>query len=286
MTHLAIAVPGTWEGDIAWNSGVIPGPRKAVGLLKLVTDNLNRATWDVIYCNYPGSFGPVAGGGTPPFDAITRPSYAESVQIGVNDVIGIINNNPGRKFALLGYSQGGEVISRVAERILRGDMQHRKNDILFGHTFGNPCRGYQRTFDKGAIQPGSGISKFNLHDTGPIDWFDYVNPGDMYSSVMHPDSYIDEVYEPATHLGINPTEIAQFIVTGLNDQSIVQKIIRDGISDPLGTAVRLAASVTQAAIFFGQGTGPHISYHTAPIIGNLTAIQHSTNHLNYWGARR
>jgi hypothetical protein len=68
-------VPGTWEAVAAADGdpgGVTPGAK--IGMLRGVTDFLNRTVFDVVYVNYPASFGPIPGGGQDLLDALGNPS--------------------------------------------------------------------------------------------------------------------------------------------------------------------------------------------------------------------
>lgn len=64
MPDTLFCVPGTWEAVAAADDdpgGITPDPE--IGMLRGVTDLLNRNVFDVVYVNYPASFGPIPGGG-------------------------------------------------------------------------------------------------------------------------------------------------------------------------------------------------------------------------------
>ena len=74
--HKLFCVPGTWEAVAAANGdpgGITPGAE--IGMLRGVTDFLNRNVFDIVYVNYPASFGPIPGGGEDLLDALGDPSY-------------------------------------------------------------------------------------------------------------------------------------------------------------------------------------------------------------------
>ena len=109
--HKLFCVPGTWEAVAAANGdpgGITPGAE--IGMLKGITDFLNRNVFDIVYVNYPASFGPIPGGGEDLLEALGNPSYLKSRDMGVAEVKRLIGLHQG-SFGLLGYSQGGAVVA-------------------------------------------------------------------------------------------------------------------------------------------------------------------------------
>ena len=75
--HKLFCVPGTWEAVAAADGnpgGITPGAE--IGMLRGVTDLLNRDVFDVVYVNYPASFGPIPGGGEDLLEALGDHKYA------------------------------------------------------------------------------------------------------------------------------------------------------------------------------------------------------------------
>jgi hypothetical protein len=113
-----------------------------------------------------------------------------SVQAGVNNLVALINSNPG-KFMMAGFSQGAMVTSMVLREILSGSLTHRQNDLVAAVTFGNPMReaGHLWPALTAAIEDinpnldpgGHGIDGDRLSST-PDWWWDFCNPGDPAAS--------------------------------------------------------------------------------------------------------
>jgi hypothetical protein len=98
------------------------------------SDVVNAANPDLVFevpVQSPWSFGPI-----PPSPPLA-PSYAESVQIAVNNATDWINTHPHQTFALGGYSQGAEAASRVLASIMTGPLQSARPNLIGGYTFGN-----------------------------------------------------------------------------------------------------------------------------------------------------
>ena len=171
-------------------------PDAEIGMLRGVTDFLNRTVFDVVYVNYPASFGPIPGGGQDLLDALGNPSYERSRDMGIAEVIRLIRAHLGT-FGLLGYSQGAAVVSLVGRELVSGSLRQRQWDCLWVHAVASPHRGFRRTFHLGNQLAGEGISGDNITNTGSIDWFDYCQPGDIYGDANLRGTYLRLGYELA-----------------------------------------------------------------------------------------
>lgn len=147
--HKLFCVPGTWEAVAAANGdpgGITPGAE--IGMLKGITDFLNRNVFDIVYVNYPASFGPIPGGGEDLLEALGNPSYLKSRDMGVAEVKRLIGLHQG-SFGLLGYSQGGAEVSLVGRELVSGSLTSRQRDCRWVHAIASPHRGRGRTFHLG-----------------------------------------------------------------------------------------------------------------------------------------
>lgn len=173
---------------------------------------------------YPASFGPVGG-------PLTAASYQQSITDGIAWVDAWLGANPTQPFVLGGYSQGAELVSRIAMELISGSLTAHAPRWLGGYTFGNPCRAVGATAPGVTAAPGGGISSTRLPATMPVPWADYVHSPangdaglDMYASV--PDNQVGTdmtlVYTTATNLQFNnlaalSTDVVNALVAGAKD---------------------------------------------------------------------
>ena len=123
---------------------------------------------------YPASFGFI----NPPFPG--APSYRDSVEQGVDEAIRLISEKRG-KFALSGYSQGGEVVGRICQELVDGRLAHRRADLLGVATFGDPARqASDRTVGDGK---GTGISRLVIPEAETLNRVTCAAKGDMYCTI-------------------------------------------------------------------------------------------------------
>lgn len=280
------AIPGTWE------IGVGNFPDTPIGMMKGVTDLINRTTFDVQHVNYPASFGPIAGNGQPPLSQLGNPSYADSVQMGVDEVIRLIQLMPaGRKFGIIGYSQGGAIAAQVGERLMNDPaLAGRKDDCYWLHTFGGPHRPIGRTFHNGnnwllwggiAGDPIGGFGAPGL--PAGLDWFDYCLPKDMFGDA-NPESYCTAGYQAVNDMSLSdPLGWAQSLLTSAINGEIAEAA-QDAATDPVLFAQKIAN--TAWCVNEHINSNAHTRYGIDHIVPGWTAIRHSANHLNYWGVRR
>ncbi|AKJ72264.1 PE-PPE domain-containing protein [Gordonia malaquae] len=279
--HTAYIIPGTWE--------IGPGhyPNTPIGMLKGVSDRLNRTIWNVQHVNYPARFGPIANNGEPPLSQLGSPSYAQSVDMGVDEVVRLIESKPGT-FAVLGYSQGGAIASRIGQELLTGRLAHRKNDCLWLHTFASPHRDTDSSIP-GVALTGEGISGeplggFRINGVpDALDWFDYGLPNDIYVNAPV-NSYCRAGYELVKDMSlIDPIGWATAIGLSITNGEVAEAN-NDLATNPLVFAAKVATTI-DAVNKFGNS---HTDYGNTSkrVFNGKTAVEHSAFHLNYWGARR
>lgn len=275
--HTLFCVPGTWEAVAAADR--MPGamtPTAEIGMLKGVTDLLDRRVFDVVYVKYPASFGPVPGGGQSLLEALGNPSYLVSRDMGFAELKRLIAAHRGT-FGLLGYSQGAAVVSLVGRELVSGSLTSRQRDCLWVHSIASPHRCRGRTFHLGNQLAYEGISGDNQTITGTIDWFDYCLPGDIYGNADIRGTYLKQGYDLVTPLSlVDPftmiSQIAENLVGWLETGELgpvsIYRAVKTGFD--LGTFLR---------------DFPHDKYGVWDIIPGWTALRHSANHLNFWGPR-
>lgn len=254
VRHPILTFAGTWAAPgVGYPSDVVHG-----------------ADPDLVYevpVQGPWSFGPVPPG------SVTAPSYEESVDIAVQWAIEWINGHTGT-FGLWGYSQGAEAASRVLIEILSGSLSHRRQDLIGGGTFGNPMREKGHGAPGWGTQKGCGIAAANLAGT-PADWFDYVNPGDLYSMKLDGQAGQDEedVYSLAVKLQLgDPLKFIGDMVTVLGGGLLTD--MTGILANPLMGGIAAIQASAAGLAFMGAGTGPHITY------AETGAVNHAIGHLN------
>ena len=301
--HAVLTVRGTWGA-----LGTQYPSNTVNGLAQYVNDGLVYE----VPVDYPATFGPVGG-------PITAESYQQSVnkaEIWIADWLG---RNPTRTFILGGYSQGAEVVSRIAIQLMGGDLARYLPNFVGGYTFGNPCRGAGFHAPTIADPSGRGISAVNMTTlptvNGQVVWADYVHSPangdlglDMYASVPTNQAGKDmtDVYTSATNaqlndLGALSQDIVSTLVAAAQDLGGVPKVDGD-LTDMLGNPLELITLLegalagsrpigVQAAIeaaidgikFLaapGGPTAPHISY-LAEIGGYSNLVADAVGWLNH-----
>ncbi|MFF0493403.1 hypothetical protein ACFYTQ_30640 [Nocardia sp. NPDC004068] len=280
--HKLFCVPGTWEAVAAAERIGRIEPGTEIGMLTGVTDLLDRTVFDVVYVNYPASFGPVPGGGESLLDALGHPSYHASRDLGVAEVIRLIRAHEGG-FGILGYSQGGAIASLVGRELVSGSLRERRADCRWLHAFASPHRARGHTFPLGNQLVGQGISGDPIVDTGGIDWFDYCLPGDLYGDADLAHTYLRLGYELAIELSL----VDPFTMIADLADSLLRGALRDAIiglgEDPAPTVEKVG--ITAATLVPFLQSFPHDKYGVREIVPGLTALRHSANHLNFWGPR-
>ena len=252
------------------------------------SDVVNAANPDLVFevpVQSPWSFGPI-----PPSPPLA-PSYAESVQIAVNNATDWINTHPHQTFALGGYSQGAEAASRVLASIMTGPLQSARPNLIGGYTFGNPWRLTGHTFPGGTDPGGRGIANMNLtaaqipKDADGVDtWWDFANRGDLYTTTPNDVAGADitAVYKAAVQLSIS-TNVIMNLIAGLTGQGSLAQQVLAFVTDPLMGGVALIKAINLAVAFYGTNppTLPHITYESAPALPGQSSVQVAIGHLNH-----
>lgn len=302
--HAVLTVGGTWEPA--------PGtqyPSNTVnGLAQFVNDSLVYE----VPVPYPASFGPIGG-------PVTAPSYQQSVAAGETWITGWLGMNPTQTFILGGYSQGAEVVSRIAIRLMGGDLAQYLPNFVGGYTFGNPCRGAGFHAPTIADPGGRGISSINmtalLTVNGQVVWADYVHSPangdaglDMYASVPTNQAGQDmtDAYTSATNLQFNDLgalsqDIVNTLVDAVQDLSGVPQVVGGltGLmgnpaelitllqgaltgSQPIGVQAAIQAAIAGLQFLAAPGgpTAPHISY-LGEIAGYSNLVADAVGWLNH-----
>jgi hypothetical protein len=255
-------VNGTWGvGQVQYPSMVVNG------LAQFINPDLCEET----AIDYPGSFGPIGGG------SITSDSYQQSIDVAVANQAAWIQANPTQTFALIGYSQGAEAVSRVAMALMGQldigvDLTPYAINWIGGITFGNPCRGVN-FIAPGVANPGNyrGISSINMTSLPTIDgeivWADYVHSPangdaglDMYGDVLvgQVGTIMTDVYTTATALQVN--DFASFLQAMVTDlmQLIEDSGVIKGFAGGIVGLLGLGATALEAFLV-GLITGPQAS---------------------------
>ena len=264
-----LTAAGTWAGpDQGYPADVAR---------EVVRRNPRLFEWQPIV--YPASFGPIPGAPNPLGG--NSPSYSESVDVGYRNGSEMIRSSEG-PFALIGYSQGAEVIAKLAWSMMYGDLKEHLGRCWWGLTFGNPCRGKNRSFFHGPQnQPGEGISRHNLTDLMSIDWLDYAFDEDMYPCARS-DSYLSIGYDLAIGLQIHDVwGIAEWIKNQVVNGQLLPQL--PDLPTPSGF-LKMANTLSTVARFLQ--INPHVQYDNWHIVPGWTPVSHAVNHLSHWGPRK
>ena len=194
-----------------------------------------------------------------------------SIQTGRNEAIRLLTEeHPAGDIRIAAYSQGAVIASLLwQEDILPagGVLHHRLDDVKQVVTWGNPCR------EKGVangnklagwpIPEGRGImsAEHRLKDT-PDWWLDFAHGA---NSQWGRDLYTDV---PDDAEGEWETTICSIVMGHYWLESIINEAIRV-TRRPLREIYAGIEALISAGMFFGAGTGPHISYSTQPAIDYL-----------------
>ncbi|AJE32500.1 putative peptidoglycan-binding domain-containing protein [Corynebacterium humireducens NBRC 106098 = DSM 45392] len=210
------------------------------------------------------------------------PSYAESRDQGVAEVKRLINETPGT-FGIAGFSQGGAVADLVVKALVEGDMQHRVGDCRWAHVFASPYRAKGKSFhlDDPNRLKFEGVAGQPVWNTWPIDYFAYAHADDLFTNTDLDNTWGKEIHDILEHTGVGNPQ-AQAATT-----DSVMKLIAL-INGAVATPANLAKTINTAeAMMRYQNENAHGRYNdpSYPIFGGRTALGHSINHLNYWGAR-
>jgi hypothetical protein len=203
-------------------------------------------------------------------------SYLRSRELGIGMLESMIRAIPGRRFGLLGYSQGGAIVSLVGRELVGGRLRDRHGDCRWLHAIGSPHRGLGRSFPGGdKLIPGQGVSGVNITATGDIDWWDFCLAGDVYGDADLDGTYLEYVYDAAGAGSL--TDSVNMIAAGATSfgRYAEAAIMRDGPVASTRKIQRTAAVLARFAREF-----PHDKYGVIAIDGHRTALQLSADQLN------
>lgn len=193
-------------------------------------------------------------------------SYNESVAAGVTEGLRLLDSVTG-EYDLVGYSQGAEVVIRIAAAML--DRPPRR--IV---TFGSPCRPPGRT-KVGNNPAGSGISRFYTPPELQSRTWDIVrDKGEMYGCAPD-DTYLPEFYTLFTQAETSlPFAAAVFEFLTPYLFGAIGAISTANPLALIGTVDVPKAMKTAVVVSDFIATQAHTSYHLpAPEYGGRTGIQ-------------
>ena len=277
--HAVLTGCGTWQ-----RPGQGYASNTVSGLYQYVDDMLCYE----VPIQFSASFGPVDG-------PIGAKSYQQSINDGIAWTTNWLADNPTQTFALGGYSQGGELVSRIYLALCFGSLQQYLPNFIGGYTFGNPSRGVGFHAPTIADPGGRGISSVIMTELPTVDgrvvWADYVHSPangdaglDMYASVPDNQTGVDMtlVYSTATNLQFNnlpalTSDLVDTFLGGINDLGLpVPKsapscdpvgwlnALNDERPASLGAGLAAAFDAAVEGVKFlaaaGGPTAPHISY--------------------------
>lgn len=173
-------------------------------------------------------------------------------------------------FSLAGYSQGAIVIAEVWENEIKpegGSLHWAFPHIIKAVAWGNPSRekGKAHPDAGGPLSPAThqGVTGTLMVDT-PDWWRNYAHQGDLYTDC------------PDDESGEDRTAIWQVIRDGnilKGPDSLLRQVleltgtVKD--ADQLSEIIGMVKAMLDALVFFGKGTGPHVSYSPAEAIAYL-----------------
>ena len=270
---------------------------------------------DEIPVQAPWSFGPI-----PPGD-FRAPSYAESVEIGVDWAVEWIMAHEDRPVVLGGYSQGGECASRIRMEFEPGGrLAYLRSNYVCGYAFGNPSRHEHSTYFGGPPTPVEGIAEFRLPQMD-WDWCELIEPGDLYGTSARgltgeiPRDVYTLCTEMEMHSGAvefartfagNCVEVAQNLDGNAWDDIESQVVAKTGndpgsaelseaeilqiqpLTDRLITVRGISAAIAAAVdalIFFCSPpfpTAPHCEYHVREVWPGMTYVGLGIQHVHDW----
>jgi hypothetical protein len=290
VQHAVLTVGGTFESA--------PGTQYPSNVVSGLAQFINPDLCFEVPIDYPASFGPLSGA--------TADSYNQSIAVAEANIAAWLAANPTQTFALGGYSQGGEAVSRVAIQLMGGTLEQYLPNFIGGYTFGNPCR------MAGAVAPGignpgpdwRGISSLNMTElptiNGQVVWADYIHStangdpaNDMYGMVPVSDvgTIMTDVYTAATETQLNDiTTFTSQIVSAL-EQLVSDSGILGGLDGGLAGLLGegLEASIAFLIDIVGGGninaTGVNADVEAAVLgLQFLAAPGGSTGpHISYLG---
>ncbi len=188
-----------------------------------------------------------------------------------------------KPFILVGYSQGGAVVSLVLNEILSGSLKKHKPQLLAGVTFGNICR-QEGKFAPVQTDPGGhGLWGDHLLTNTPTYWWDFALVDDLATTIT------DNPY------GLDAQAICELLVASYYGAESIVKFITNSLlhlpSDFLSDLKGILDVIDVLAAMLGlvspmpglQNLGPHGEYDSDPPPGatsTLTCVQMAANYIN------
>jgi hypothetical protein len=250
----------------------------------------------------PGLRTPLGVPGTPLWDALNNPfldtevvnayncqtvDYPASLfdagysyETGVANTIDAINATSG-PFVLAGASQGAAIISAVYNEIRYGSLTNRRDDLLAGVTFGNPCREGGHTFP-GCLDPGGhGIRapQWRLSHT-EVSWWDFAAPGDIICT--NGNDFIGElataIFEYVWSQGLDGMTLPDEYAAAM---SALTAAVNEAIAEAKSAPFTLISQTFNGVIEALTWGIPHDSYPTyKPLpLNSATTIELASNYL-------
>lgn len=289
----SVDVSGTFRlGDKVLN------PNTSVLIGTIVGQNGKTYTSDLAPRNdpFPSMLDPDVWNATKVTYPASMIGIANSVDVGVNNVIGLIQKTPpGQPFGLGGYSQGALVMSQCLKEIQNpgGRLYSRRGDFIGGVMFGNPSRKTNfrgpigGTFSGSPEVPGSttgahGVmpqtgkyARLNTELNGiESKWVDFTAPGDVVSNVSGSDgdgsigSYFSATAQTVFSTPFTLLPLG-FMLTQLAASAV-------GISAPMVAATQQMLSfagevknfIDVTGVYGGVPGGGHVTYPIWPPSNN------------------
>jgi PE-PPE domain len=263
-----------------------------------VTVFLCDGTHDVLDINGTGVWGPPSSGPImPSLSALLDPTCTTiqtinwpdallpmggSIEQGVHQLTAAIQRLT-TPFILVGYSQGGAVVSLVLNEILSGSLTTYQPLLLAGVTFGNICR-QEGKFAPVQTDPGGhGLWGDHLLTNTPSYWWDFALVDDLATTITD-DAYgldVQAVCELLVASYYGAESIVQFITDNLLDLpgDILSNL--EGILDVIDLVAAMLGLVSPLPGI--QNLGPHGEYAFDPPPGatsTLTCVQMAANYIN------
>jgi hypothetical protein len=280
-----------WQNPAATTITTLPAngtriPNAIASPDTIVGYNANPAKYNWVPISYPASAPP-----TPTtidntwFN--TKISFADSIQVGVNELVSHIRTTPGT-FAIVAASQGAAVATNVLKMMMPGgDLYYRQQDCIAAVTFGNPMRKYGATFPGGTTTSGAGMFSpvstsanpllSGLANTDiPAWWWEMVTPNDFYADV--PTAHLNYIASVARSTAVyktvtDPLDIAGNLMNAFTNNvaalqviaetlvSIIQKILNPAApSDVDAVNAWLDAHIGASPTYIPD---PHVLYNVA-----------------------
>jgi hypothetical protein len=215
--------------------------------------------------------------------AIPYPAAVFPMGLGIDQGVATLSTAiraVGGPFILVGYSQGGGIVSLVLNELLAGSLTAYAADCIAGVTFGNMCR-QEGKVAPGQTDPGGhGIWASNLLTDTPSWWWDFALPLDMITTI------------PDTTFGVDVTSATEVVVGLFNGGDLIAFLVQN--LKLFGGGVQVDFSALSELITFGfaltgvipapagmVSLGPHGGYYdTIPPGASLTCAQLAANYIN------